>query len=66
MLKTDLECYRSLYENQNVDQVTSEKIIKESRLQKRLIDAAALFKQQTELIHDINKEISSSVFDNFH
>ena len=65
VLKTDLECYRSLYENQNVDQATSEKIIKESRLQKRLIDESALFKQQTALIHDINKEISSSVFDNF-
>jgi len=64
-LKTDLECYRSLYENQNLDQATSEKIIKEARFQKRLIDPEALFKQQTALIHDINKEISSSVFNNF-
>ena len=65
MLKTDLECYRSLYESQSVNQTVSEKIIKEARLQKRLIDPSVLFKQQTSLIHDINKEISSSVFDNF-
>jgi|TARA_Y100000310_G_scaffold32091_1_gene30462 hypothetical protein len=64
-LKTDLECYRSLSENQRLDQTTSEKILKEARLQKRLIDPEALFKQQTALIHDINKEISSSVFNNF-
>tara|TARA_Y100000310_G_scaffold338283_1_gene427502 strand:+ start:4168 stop:4998 length:831 start_codon:yes stop_codon:yes gene_type:complete len=65
VLKTDLECYRSLYQNQHLEQHTAEKIIRESRLQKRLIDSQDLFKQQSELIHDINKEISPSVFNNF-
>ena len=65
LLRKDLECYRSLYENQNLTQLTSEKIIKEVKLQKRLLDAARLFKQQTALIHDINKEASSSIFNNF-
>ena len=64
-LKKDLECYRSLYENQNLDKETSEKIFKEVRLHKRLIDPDGLFKQQTELIHDINKELTSEVFNNF-
>tara|TARA_Y100000034_G_C6902719_1_gene417905 strand:+ start:3320 stop:4147 length:828 start_codon:yes stop_codon:yes gene_type:complete len=65
LLKKDLECYRSLYENQKLDQNISEKILREARLQKRLIDPEGLFKQQTGLIHDINKDLSSDVFNNF-
>ncbi len=64
-LKTDLECYRSLYENQDLDQLTSEKILKEVKLQKRLIDPNQLFDEQTALIHDINKEGSGDIFNNF-
>jgi hypothetical protein len=64
-LKKDLECYRSLYENQNLDKETSEKIFKEVRMQQRLIDPNGLFKQQTELIHDVNKELSPEIFNNF-
>ena len=65
ILHKDLEFYRSLYENQNLDQKTSEKILREVRIQKQLIDPEGLFKQQTELIHDINKELSTEVFNNF-
>ena len=65
VLKRDLECYRSLYENQNLSEVDSVRIIKEARAQKRLIDPQGLFIAQTELIHDINKEVESSVFNNF-
>ena len=65
ILRKDLDCYRSLYENQNLDRLTCEKILKEVKLQKRLIDQSGLFKQQTELIHDVNKELESSIFNNF-
>lgn len=65
ILKRDLECYRSLYENQDLDKETSEKIFKEVRMQKHLIDSQGLFKQQTELIHDVNKELSPEIFNNF-
>lgn len=65
VLRQDLECYRSLYENQNLDQATSQKILKEVRMQKHIIDPTGLFKQQTELIHDVNKELSPEVFNNF-
>ena len=41
------------------------KIILEVRTQKRLIDPDGLFKQQTDLIHDINKELTSETFNNF-
>jgi len=65
VLRKDLECYRSLYENQNLDRLTCEKILKEVKIQKRLIDPNGLFKQQTKLIHDVNKELESSIFNNF-
>ncbi len=65
LLRQDLECYRSLYENQSLDENTSQKVLTESRRQKIMIDPNGLFKQQTELIHDINKELTPEVFNNF-
>ncbi len=64
-LKKDLECYRSLYENQGIDKEISEKILKESALAKRLIDPNGLFDEQTAIINDVNKTIDPSVFSNF-
>jgi len=65
LLRKDLDCYRSLYENQNLDKSLSEKVIVEAKTQRQLIDTQALFKQQTALIHAINKQLSTNVFDNF-
>jgi len=65
VLRKDLECYRSLYEKQNLDQTTSKRIINEAKLQQKLLDPDKVFNMQTELIHDINKELSPSVFSNF-
>jgi hypothetical protein len=65
LLRKDLDCYRSLYENQDLDRLTSEKILKEVKLQKRLIDPNGLFKQQSELIRDVNSDLSPATFNNF-
>ena len=65
LLKKDLECYRSLYENQGIDRDLSEKILKEVRMQKMMIDPEGLFAHQTRLIHDVNKEITPEVYNNF-
>jgi hypothetical protein len=65
LLKKDLECYRSLYENQNIDEATSKKIVEAAMAAKRLIDPDGLFKQQTEIINDINKGLSPATFNNF-
>jgi hypothetical protein len=64
-LKRDLDCYRSLYKNQNLDTRMSEKIIREAKISSRLIDPKGLFKAQSKLIDDVNKELSPSVFANF-
>ena len=65
LLRKDLECYRSLYEDQNLDRLTCEKILREVKIQKRLIDPEGLFKQQTDLIRDVNTELSPTSFNNF-
>ena len=65
LLKKDLECYRSLYENQNLDETTGKKIVEAAMAAKRLIDPDGLFKQQTEVINDINKDLSPATFNNF-
>ena len=64
-LKKNLECYRSLYETRGMDKETSEKILKEAKLASRLLDPHGLFKEQSALILDINKELDSSVFNGF-
>jgi hypothetical protein len=65
LLKKDLDCYRSLYTNQNLDKMTSEKILFETKLQRRFIDPQGVFDEQTALINTVNKEVSPSVFSNF-
>ena len=65
ILRKDLECYTSLYEDQGLDSNTSEKIIKEAKIAQRLLDPSGLFKHQTELIKDINVEFDGKIFNNF-
>lgn len=64
-LRRHLECYKSLYENQDLPMHVCEKILKEANISARLIDPHGLFKQQTELINDINKQLDPTVFNNF-
>lgn len=61
----DLECYRSLYEEKYNNKDTANRILNEVKAQRRLIDPDGLFKQQTAIIHDINKELTPEVFNNF-
>ena len=64
-LAQHLECYKALYESVQLPQHICEKILKESKLASRMIDPSGLFKQQTELIHDINTELEPNIFNNF-
>lgn len=65
LLSRDLACYQSLSENQSLSAETSEKIFNEVRMQQRMINPTDLFRQQTALIHDINKQLAPEVFNNF-
>ena len=61
-LKRDLDCYRSIYENKDLD---ISRIITEAKISNRMIDPTGLFKAQTEIIHDINKSIGPATFNVF-
>lgn len=65
ILKRDLECYQSLYENQDLPESMCTGLIAESKFRKKMIASDQLFKKQSEMISDINKEISPEVFNNF-
>ena len=56
LLRKDLECYRSLYENQELTKETSERILREAKMQKMLVDPAGLFAAQSAMIRDVNKD----------
>jgi hypothetical protein len=64
-LKRHLDCYRSLYETTNLNEKICEKILREAKLAHRVLDPHGLFISQTDLIDDVNKELSPSVFNNF-
>tara|TARA_R100000152_G_C6751539_1_gene175198 strand:+ start:68 stop:895 length:828 start_codon:yes stop_codon:yes gene_type:complete len=65
VLYKDLQNYRSLYENQNLPREIAEKIVKEAKLASRLLDTEGLFLSQSDLIADVNKELTPAVFNNF-
>jgi predicted phosphohydrolase len=65
ILKKDLDCHRSLYENQGLEEGISEKILREAKLSNHLLNTESVFKAQSALIHDVNKELEPSVFNNF-
>lgn len=65
ILRHHLECYRSLYENQDLSPDIGEKVIREAKMAARLIDPQGLFQAQTKLINDVNKKLSPEVFNNF-
>jgi hypothetical protein len=60
-----LQCYRSLYENQNLSKEISEKILKEAKLASRLLDVHGLFVSQSDLIADVNIELEPKFFNTF-
>ena len=65
LLYKDLQNYRSLYENQNLSRELAEKIVKEAKLAHRVMDPHGLFLSQSDLIADVNKELTPEVFNNF-
>ena len=65
VLKKDLECYRSLYESNNLDTNTAERILVEAKMASRLLDTQGLFVSQSDLIKDVNEEFPNQFFNTF-
>jgi hypothetical protein len=64
-LKQELDCYRSLYEARGIATDIAKRILTEAKMASRLLDINGLFVSQSDLIADVNKEITPEVFNNF-
>jgi hypothetical protein len=65
LMYKELKLYESLTKTKNVDELTAEKIINETKKQHSSIDQKDLIKEQNSLSRKISKQLSSSVFSNF-
>jgi len=61
----ELRLYKALEETSGLDLYTAERLVAESRNQYLKLDHKDIFNSQTNLINQVNKEISSEVFSNF-
>jgi hypothetical protein len=64
-LLSDLRIYQAITETKDVAQSTAEKILKEAKKQKSVIDTKKLFNEQNKVINKINKSLPVSFFSNF-
>jgi len=64
-LYKELQLYKALRETHGLDKIIAEKLIFEVRAQRKYILDSDVFEEQTELINDINKEYTKSIFTNF-
>jgi len=65
LLRKELDLYKALYEAEDLQEKTCEKLIYEVKRCHGLLDQRDIFKEQTALINKINKVLSKSVFSNF-
>jgi hypothetical protein len=65
VLGKELGCYKALTESKDLDKYTAEKMLYRARQAYEDLDNAEIFKEQSQVIKTINKEISSDVFSNF-
>ena len=65
LMYRELKLYESLIKTKNVDELTAEKIVNETKKQHSLIGQKELIEEQNDLSRKISKQLSSSVFSNF-
>ena len=64
-LRKELDLYKTLLENNNLQEKIAEKILIETKNQHNLVNQEKLFKEQSMAISKINKQLSKDVFNNF-
>ena len=64
-LRKELDLYKTLLENNDLQEKIAEKILIETKNQHSMVNQEQLFKEQSITISKINKELSKSVFNNF-
>lgn len=64
-LHEELQLYKALSETTGLEKIVAEKLIFEVKTHRKHIGDSDIFGEQTELIRDMNKEYTKSVFSNF-
>lgn len=64
-LRKELDLYKNLMETKNLNERIAEKLIFEVKKQHNKLDQKKIFKEQSNVIASINKNISKEVFNNF-
>tara|TARA_R100000697_G_scaffold107352_1_gene122100 strand:- start:342 stop:1154 length:813 start_codon:yes stop_codon:yes gene_type:complete len=64
-LRKELDLYKTLMDNNELQETIAEKVLVETKLQHNQINQEQLFKEQSVAIAKINKELSKGVFNNF-
>jgi len=64
-LAKELDCYRSLMEEDTLDRYTAEKLIFRTKKEYDDLDKRNIFQEQTSVIKKINQGIGKAVYDNF-
>jgi hypothetical protein len=65
LLNRELEVYKVVNEAKDTDRATAERILAEAKRVYSVIPQQGLFKAQTELIDDVNKDLGESTYGNF-
>ena len=64
-LKQELDIYRSVLESDKMSKTISERFLFETKKDYNLLDKKQIFNQQTQLIKEVNQNLSNLVFSNF-
>jgi len=64
-LYKELQLYKSIYQTKNTDHLTAAKIVVECRNEHHRLDKKEVFRHQSFLISEVNKTVSSRVYNNF-
>ena len=64
-LRRELDLYKTLMDNNNLQEKIAEKILMETKTQHSKVNQEQLFKEQSITISKINKQLSKEVFNNF-
>ena len=65
VLRQELDLYKTIYESNDLQKHTCERLISEVKSSHDTLDREQIFKEQTALINKINRSLSKDVFANF-
>jgi len=65
ILYKELQLYKNIYESTELDHITAQKILYECRSEYSKFDKKEVFKKQSLLIAEINRKLSSKIYNNF-